>query len=52
MEATDAERDMIIATVLCFWRLLGFPLAFNKAVRGSLHNNTVTWIGSSIQISI
>ena len=46
IRGTQNYRDDALATAVLIWRILGFPLAFQKAQRGT----TVVWIGGLVEI--
>ena len=43
---TVAARDEMVACIVLFWRLLGFPLSLAKAKRGKM----VVWIGCELEV--
>ena len=47
LSGTRRQRDRHIAKVVLIWRLLGFRVAFHKALRGA----NVRWIGCTLSAS-
>eukprot|EP00972_Heterocapsa_arctica_P098207 14493330-Heterocapsa_arctica.AAC.1 len=47
MRGAIAARNRQVAALVVIWRALGFPLAFQKSLRGS----KVRWIGCDLAVS-